>query len=195
MRRTRDPLELAQLFEPEVNIAVLERAHSRAFLTRIALAMGPVLPDSLMLTVRPTEPGRRALRDAFAGVPGLAEDVGGAVELLADLTGASVVGIRLTRVERAMCPRLHVDRVTLRLVVSYVGPGTEFVDGALFDRRLLSLATSVPAASTPIERAATGDLVLLKGEGWPGNTGGGAIHRSPPASHEAPRLVLTLDAL
>ncbi|MET0341374.1 MAG: DUF1826 domain-containing protein [Polyangiales bacterium] len=201
VRRTRQPCELAQLFEPEVNVALLGRAHSRGFLAQIADAMGAVLPDSLMLTVRPTEPGRRALRDAFSVVPGLAEDVGTAVELLADLTDASVIGIRLARVQHAMCPRLHVDRVTLRSVITYVGPGTEFVDSSLFDRGLLAAAAGLSPEVTEagsaarIEQAATGEVVFLKGERWPGNAGKGAVHRSPPASREAPRLVLTLDAL
>lgn len=46
-----------------------------------------------------------------------------------------------------------------------------------------------------IVRAAAGDVVLLKGDSWPGNAGRGAIHRSPAQSANEARLVLTLDAL
>ncbi|MET0403973.1 MAG: DUF1826 domain-containing protein [Cystobacter sp.] len=56
------------------------------------------------------------------------------------------------------------------------------------DSELLLPGGSVRAAST-------GDLVLLKGEAWPDNQGRGAVHRSPTASTDTPRLVLTLDPL
>jgi len=36
------------------------------------------------------------------------------------------------------------------------------------------------------------DVGLFKGDVWPGNEGGGAVHRSPAA---APRLLLTIDPL
>jgi hypothetical protein len=46
-----------------------------------------------------------------------------------------------------------------------------------------------------IHAAVSGDIVLLKGERWPGNRGRGAVHRSPLANTTRPRLVMTLDPL
>lgn len=50
------------------------------------------------------------------------------------------------------------------------------------------------------QEAGPGDVLLLKGHGWPGNEGGGAVHKSPDLSDncgccddEADRLVLTID--
>ncbi|KAL3139461.1 hypothetical protein ABBQ38_003791 [Trebouxia sp. C0009 RCD-2024] len=37
------------------------------------------------------------------------------------------------------------------------------------------------------------DIVVLKGNAFPGNEGYGAVHKSPAASEESPRLLLTLD--
>jgi hypothetical protein len=40
----------------------------------------------------------------------------------------------------------------------------------------------------------TADVLVLKGEGFPGQAGQGAIHRSPPNPDSAPpRLILCLD--
>ncbi len=39
----------------------------------------------------------------------------------------------------------------------------------------------------------TGDIVLLKGEGWYGNEGLGAVHRSPAVKQGEKRVVLTMD--
>ncbi|AKT38986.1 DUF1826 domain-containing protein [Chondromyces crocatus] len=111
--------------------------------------------------------------------------------------------MRLDRVTTAMCPRLHVDRVTARIVVTYVGAGTEYVPSEHVDRRWLGHAACgapdaesgllLPGAS--VRCCAAGDVILLKGEAWPGHEGRGAVHRSPDCSARSPRLVMTLDPL
>lgn len=198
VRRCRDLRELAVLFEPAVNIALLERGLSTT-LDDDARALAELLRQrSRLMAVEPTACGRSALLDEFRTTPCFAEDLSRCIELFADLTEARLVGVRIAHLTAAMCPRLHVDRVTLRMVVTYLGPGTEYVDGAAFDRSLLGAgaADDQPAPGTAqVERARAGDIVLLKGEAWPDNAGFGAIHRSPTTSPEAPRLVLTLDAL
>jgi hypothetical protein len=98
---------------------------------------------------------------------------------------------------------LHVDRVALRLVCTYHGPGTEFVPSERFDRTLLGHALHNGHAGNHVAceheggvlAAQAGDIVLLKGETWPDNAGRGAIHRSASASAQTPRLVMTLDPL
>ncbi|MDO6563422.1 DUF1826 domain-containing protein [Amphritea sp. 1_MG-2023] len=42
-------------------------------------------------------------------------------------------------------------------------------------------------------RLSRGDIVLLKGEGWYGNDGLGAVHCSPAISGAEKRLVVTFD--
>jgi hypothetical protein len=102
-----------------------------------------------------------------------------------------------------MCPRFHVDRVTLRVVSTYQGRGTELVAHEHVDRRYLGHAARGAADEESGLLRVPGcvcvarpfDIVLLKGEAWPDNAGRGAVHRSPAASAEAPRLVMTLDPL
>jgi len=178
---------------------VLERELGDALRAQAMRVASTLDAKTLFTTVSPMARGRRALRERLPATPQLADDIASAVELLADLTEVTDVGLRLARLQTAMCPRLHVDRVTLRLVLTYVGAGTEYVDGATFDRTLLGKDMAHAAAARegtiPIVQARAGDIVLLKGEAWPGNVGKGAVHRSPAASPERPRLVLTLDAL
>jgi len=140
---------------------------------------------------------------ALVELPALAADVLHWVEAFAELTGANLVGVRMARLEAPMCPRFHTDRVTLRLVATYLGPGTEVLAEQDVDRSWLGHAAKGRAdelsglmrPGAQIVRAAAGDVVLLKGDSWPGNAGRGAIHRSPAQSANEARLVLTLDAL
>jgi hypothetical protein len=102
-----------------------------------------------------------------------------------------------------MCPRLHVDRVTLRAVATYVGAGTEYLSNEDVDRRWLGHAargapdhlSGLVRSGGVIQAAQPGDIVLLKGEAWPENVGGGAVHRSPAVTDATPRVVMTLDLL
>lgn len=133
--------------------------------------------------------------DAFA------DDAGFLAELFTDLTGCNALGIRLHALRAPMCPRFHTDRVGLRLLCTYAGPATEWLDDPQADRRLLGTGSAGPgdplAALVPdaarIRRIDTGAVALLKGEAFPGNGGRGVIHRSPP--EDTPRLLFSLDAL
>ncbi len=152
-----------------------------------------------MAAVAPNSRGRATLAQLVPGYPRLVDDLHFWVEVLSELTGCERCGLRLTRLESAMCPRLHVDRVSVRLVTTFVGAATEYVDHHDVDRRWLGHADDErrgllrPAAR--VQRAAEGDVLLLKGEGWPDNVGRGAVHRSPRADPHTPRLLLTLDPL
>ena len=147
--------------------------------------------------------GATGLADGLAEFPHLAEDIRFWSEVLVELTGCRRVGLRLAVMDAPMCPRLHVDRVTLRLVITYVGPGTEFVSSHQVERSQLGHRSghrvddesSVLLEPGCIQGAKTFDVVLLKGEAWPDNEGAGAVHRSPPMAGPGARLVMTLDPL
>lgn len=53
------------------------------------------------------------------------EDLALLREVISDLLGCAVVGLRLARINRAMCPGWHVDRAGIRLVCAYQGPATQ----------------------------------------------------------------------
>jgi hypothetical protein len=98
------------------------------------------------------------------------------------------------------CRKFHVDAVRLRLVTTYVGPGTEWVPSEAVDRDALARAIPHPAqANTAIvrdprevRRASPGDVLALKGSRHPDAASGGAVHRSPPIEHDAGALRVAL---
>lgn len=191
----RHPVEFAALFEEAINVAVLTRSLDDG-VARGAASFAAGSSAALRLVVGASSSGRDALVERLGGP--LGRDVFRWVELMVDLSGAELAGVRLARLEAAMCPRFHVDRVAVRLVSTYLGRGTEYAHDEDIDRTRLNHRVSGADALRPGARvysARAGDVALLKGEAWPDNEGRGAVHRSPRASPVEPRLVLTIDAL
>lgn len=122
------------------------------------------------------------------------------VDVYAILADADRIGLRFCVTRGQPCPRFHVDRVGLRLICTLRGPGTEWLDAADVDRRLLGTRGADDATSgvlrpgARIRRLQAFDVALFKGEAWPGNAGRGAVHRSPPPDGTW-RAMVTLDAL
>lgn len=111
------------------------------------------------------------------------------------------VGLRLTALTEAMCPKFHVDKVPCRLITTYVGTGTQWLPHHSVDRSKLGAGSGgledaksglYPTAQA-IETLASGDVALLKGESWQSNEGAGLVHRSPSVEPGRKRLLLTLD--
>lgn len=128
-------------------------------------------------------------------LPALSADIAAATEVLGDLLGCSEVGIRITTLRRPMCPRFHVDQVPCRMLITFRGPGTEWiahddVDTAqLRDRR----SDYVPVqAGRTTKQLATGSWSLLKGGAWDERFHG-VVHRSPHYPGE--RLLVSLDPM
>lgn len=131
----------------------------------------------------------------------LIADIRQLIEMYADLFMLQQVGVRFEKIDKTMCPRFHTDRLSCRLVTTYHGNGTQWLDEANADRSKLGAgAAGLPDNQSGIYRyenqihsATAGDVLLLKGDGWPDSPVAGIIHRSPPADLNQPRLLLTLD--
>jgi hypothetical protein len=136
-----------------------------------------------------------------AGAAAFTADVRSLATMFADLTGAVRLGIRLLRLAAPMCPRFHTDFVGVRLLTTYCGTGTEWLDESHVDRRWLGhRSDGVPdhksgllRPGAVIQRVAEGAVALLKGEAWPGNRERGAVHRSPAG--RGARILLSIDVL
>jgi hypothetical protein len=93
--------------------------------------------------------------------------------------------VRLEIVTTDSCRKFHADYVSARLITTYVGPGTEWLDGA--DARRVAEG----AQPRQINRLDTGDVGIFKGKLA---TLSPAIHRSPPiAGTGEQRLLLVLN--
>lgn len=130
------------------------------------------------------------------GRAALVADVQQLTQIFADLTGDHQLGLRLRALEGTMCPKWHVDRLRVRLICTYVGPGTEWlevVDGVEQSPspRILGLSSSL----APDHRLSPGWVGLFKGASASDDGHDAAVHRSPSVPEGGARLLLTLEGL
>jgi len=131
----------------------------------------------------------------------ISDDIAEIVDMFCCLFDLKQVGLRLTELDRAMCPRFHVDRVPCRLVTTYSEVATEWLEHNNVDRSKLGTGNNgksdaesgIYRDSKRINQLKCGEIALLKGESWLGNEGAGLVHRSPALSDNKKRLLLTLD--
>lgn len=191
---------LPRIFEHEINIAIMCRrlpadvAMSVAAQCRIDRAwqfawLGK--PDQSL-----SEDLRKRLPQPDAA-EALIDDITSVAEATAYLFNTETVGIRLRLLNAAMCPRFHCDNLPVRLVTTYLGPGSEWLPEYAINRAGLG----TPNPSRPeivkeagaIQRMSAGDIALIKGSGWEGNEDYGLVHRSPALKEDEKRLLLTID--
>ncbi len=117
------------------------------------------------------------------------------------LFGLVNIGLRLTVLDRAMCPRFHTDNVPCRLLTTYNQSGSEWLSENNLDRSKLGRGNNgkpdnesgIYLEEDQIMRLQPNSIALLKGEYWPDNTGRGLVHRSPVVGKGNSRLLLSLD--
>lgn len=194
---------LADIYDDGVNMAIWQRELPNSLLkaTSKLLLENPNLQVSLTLDPADTrEVLVNALGTQFESIA-LASDVAELVDMFCYLFDLKSVGLRLTALGHAMCPRFHVDRVPCRLATTYFGGATEWLPHDRVNRSKLGPGSKgIPDAqsglfskSDDIQQLEKGDVALLKGESWIGNEEAGLVHRSPSLERGKSRLLLTLD--
>jgi hypothetical protein len=186
-----DPSVLARVLEDGVDLAVWTRPVPPLLAARASRARARDLPD-LRLPV-PAADADRVLAQALADLPdralaaALAEDAAALVRTAAPLVGRDELSVRLETVTGDACRRFHADRVRLRLIATYRGPGTEWVD-----------EDALPPGGDPrdppphaVRRLPAGAVGVFKGSLASRHP---LMHRSPPiAGTGAVRLLLCID--
>lgn len=195
-----DPSVLRAILEPGVNVVLWRRplppalaryceneARGHAHASRRVLS-GERPPVHRLLEACSLRDGRDALASDLAHVLRLFQS------LLPEGAAQPVLGA-FEVTDRDGCRKLHGDHVHVRLLCTYAGPATEWADDAHVNRRALvpsalSAAEVNPRIVRPehLQRAGTGDVLLLKGHAWPGALG--AVHRSPPIEATGERRAL-----
>lgn len=194
------PKALTRILQDDINLAVWQRQlplHIREF-ADLLLSLNEPLAESLCLELadEDAEPDLAGLASGFRdlkGYEGFIADLKWLVSAFACLLGAKRIGLRLRVLDKAMCPRFHVDHVPVRLITTYAGAGSEWLKEGTMDRQQLGQANAEPQGQ--IQQLDSGAVALLKGEKWHGNEGFGLIHRSPQPAAGERRLILTLDWL
>lgn len=194
---------LSKIYQDNVNMTVWRRKLKQGVL----LAAEHVLRDHPNLktsqVVSPTNAVQlvRHNIDDSEIVAHLAYDICHLIKEFCDLFKVNETHLRLTALEETMCPRFHVDRLACRLLTTYKGKATEWLQHEHVERSKLGLGnqgkpdneSGLFNSSSDIRKLLTGDVAIMKGENWLGNEGRGLVHRSPHLENSANRLLLTLD--
>ncbi len=173
--------------DPECNLAIWERETSSSFANLLSDGLDDVRFEASLSHLR--DRLEQALSDA-GYVNQIERD-----ELIADIVilaghycsvlSLSDLEVRLEVVTTNSCRKWHADYVKARLITTYVGSGTQWLNSADSDR--------VKNAAEPvrINSMSAGDVGIFKGKLATTNA---AIHRSPPiAGTGEKRLLLVLN--
>ncbi len=185
---------LAAIEKPDVDLVIWRRALPLCLKAWLEQLEPSDLPD-LRVLVQPAN-----LRQALElqldtlGMPSgdmrdmLVKDIDDLVTAFAGIAGTDLVDVRLERVNHDACWRFHRDFVEARLVTTYLGPATEWVQNVHAERAL----SEQKRFDGPLEHLQPHDVAFFKGSC--GESGGGIVHRSPPiADTGQTRLLLCLN--
>lgn len=199
------PQTLADIYREDVNLAVWRRSLDQETASGVGAFLDAHRQFQASLTV-PLERAEDCLKETLGQNTSnaLVTDIVELVDMYCCLFDLRRVGLRLTVLDRAMCPRFHVDQVPCRLITTYTGRATEWlaqdgtqeVDRSKLGRGAQGLAdheSGLYRAANQVQGISEADVALLKGERWEGNEGGGLVHRSPALQTGERRLLLTLD--
>ncbi|MBN08641.1 MAG: hypothetical protein CMM45_12515 [Rhodospirillaceae bacterium] len=118
----------------------------------------------------------------------LVNDISELVHAFSIITESELVDVRLEHIDHDSCWRFHTDVVDLRLLTTYLGPGTEWVspvhaENAIIDQKKYS---------GPLEQLKLAEVAVFKGK--KASKTNGIVHRSPPIEDSgASRLLLCLN--
>lgn len=197
------PVVLSEIFSATTSVVRWQRTQNKvikAYFDTVAPTLGQGIRQ-----VFPVDSLRQDLDDILPDALGKAqaiEDVHLLADMLTCLFDCSEVGLRLAAVDRAMCPRFHVDNIPVRLITTYSGPGTQWLPNELAAQDKLGHASrglpddqsGLYADAADIQSMQTFDVGLLKGAVF-GEDHPAAIHRSCLPDAEKLRVLLTLDPI
>jgi hypothetical protein len=196
---------LTKVYDTNVNLAIWQRQLSQGVKENIAnllktsrhLDTSSFIREQCITSDIKNAIKSTALDDAFIS------NARELVDMFCTLFELKQVGLRLRLLDLPMCPRFHVDKVPCRMVTTFSGPGTQWLEHNQVNRDKLGhgskgLNDNVSGlfqTQVDIKTIGTGDVALLKGEAWMKNENAGIVHRSPPYQAGQKRLLMTLDFL
>lgn len=197
MSQDKQPTVLTDIYKEEINIAIWQR--QKQFSVKEFLALNPTFQKEMILT--PQDAFSRVSESFNNNMSEVSEDIAGLVDMFCYLFELKQVGMRLKVLDKAMCPKFHVDKVPCRLVTTYQGTATEWLPHELVDQTklgwgcngLADCESGLYKSESDIQQLNCGDVALIKGTLWEGNENAGLVHRSPELIANEKRLILTLD--
>ena len=198
---------LPQIYNEDTNIVIWQRSTAEKLTKAVNALIATSALKPIELAVSPNDAFDQLITALKAEdnnrdeVNTLCEDIALLVEMFCCLFDLKRAGLRLTVLERPMCPRFHVDKIPCRLVTTYQGVATQWLNHSDVNRSKLGTGnlgkpdeeSGLFENLSNINQLQQGDVALLKGEYWDDNEGAGLVHRSPPVAANEQRLLLTLD--
>lgn len=158
---------------------VLWRRAARLGLNRAIQAALALPPFCTIAEGPPDQAARALLRDMQGDMHALGADIAMLGRRFAAVTADHAIRLRLEHVADDACRRYHVDSVGLRLLCTYAGPGTEWIDPAGQRHQMSAFHVGI-----------------FKGAKFP-DAAPRILHRSPPVEHlperRRARLLLCID--
>jgi len=160
-----------------------------------------LLPVHRMFTAAPHESARALLAEAIRAFPGLSEASASAwgedlmllLTLARNIAPASPLRVHLETRANDACLRFHADNVSLRMICTYRGAGTQWLPVHAVDLDPLGHGGNGRASS--VSEIPTGAVAVMKGLRYPDGGDHALVHRSPPADAVHPRVVAVVDIL
>ena len=125
----------------------------------------------------------------------LIDDILRLATLFEATTKSGKIKLQLEIVTTDMCRLFHADYYRQRLLCTYLGPGTEWLDHSNVNRHALGKGSNnnIVKDETAINRANTFDVLILKGRRY-GEGELAVVHRSPPIiRYNKTRVLLKID--
>jgi len=196
---------LTDIYSDDINIAIWQHALSDEVIheSNWLIDNAPYLNEALAVSSQNVLEQLTQTHKALKWTPNLCQHIALLVDMFCTLFEAKRAGVRLSVLDKAMCPKFHVDRIPCRLVTTFEGVATEWLLNEHVDRSKLGAGSQglddeqsgIMTVQNAIQTLEAGDVALLKGEGWAGNEGKGLVHRSPKLAEGKKRLLLTLDLI
>ncbi|MEL7279791.1 MAG: DUF1826 domain-containing protein [Pseudomonadota bacterium] len=188
VRVTQTPKGLSVIHNSGCAAAIWDRAPRPSFQHWLDNIDPKHLP-STRVTLAPDQVSDALSRSALmCGTPNcpecgmLVDDVSALAMVFADVMDTPFIRLRLDVVTSNACRKFHVDALTVRLICTYRGTGTQY--GVSRNDKDPEHVFTVPACAP----------IILRGSKWPESPSIGLRHRSPPIEGTGEtRLLLVID--
>ncbi|MBU3022457.1 DUF1826 domain-containing protein [Aestuariibacter sp. A3R04] len=197
------PLVLSDIFSKTNSVAIWERGFNSQVNRYFQLAFQALgLGIRGVFSMDSLEDELREIMPDCEGMDAAITDIHLLSDMLTCLFDCEKVGLRLAPLSTAMCPKFHVDNIPVRLVSTYVGPGTEWLPLEVLEEDPLDnyaenkkSGAGIYSNETHVQQMNTFDVGLLKGKAWSQHEEMAALHRSCQLAKDDKRLLLTLDPM
>jgi len=199
--KNKHPTILSDIYQSEINIAIWQRKLPATLQNSVKtfLTLNPIFQKKMILT--PQDALSRVRESFNNNMTEVSEDIAELVDMFCYLFELKQAAMRIKVLDRAMCPKFHVDRVPCRLVTTYQSIASEWLPHEVLDHTKLGWGSNglpdnesgLYKSKSDIQQLNCGDVALLKGTLWEDNENAALVHRSPILPTNEKRLVLTLD--